>query len=92
MTDSRELQRLATIEREREGEQLRVSLDEFVDDHGVAHHYISVRLWYQRDGQWLPTKKGLTIRQREIMDVGKALKAGLDAVNECQAQQRRRTG
>ncbi len=93
MSDSRELQRLVTFEREREGEQLRISLDEFVDDRGVAHHYISVRLWYQKDGKWLPTKKGVTIRQREIMDVGKALRAGLDGINEAQCEQRvRREG
>lgn len=90
MSDSRELQRLVTVEREREGEQLRVSLDEFTDDRGTAHHYISIRLWYQRDGQWCPTKKGLTIRQKEIIDVGRALKAGLDGINDAQCEQRKR--
>ncbi len=92
-SSSRELQRLATIERERDGEQLRVSLDEFVDDRGTAHHYISARIWYQKDGQWCPTKKGLTIRQREIVDFGKALRAGLDGLNDAQRDQRvRRSG
>lgn len=82
--DSRELQRLATLPRGKDGsEELRVSLDEFTGDDGKPHQYISARLWFQKDGgQWCPTKRGVTIRKGEIRDFGLALRAALDAMGD----------
>jgi hypothetical protein len=82
--NSSELQRLATLERGKDGtEQLRVSLDEFVDDRGAVHHYVSARLWFKKaDGEWCPTKKGVTIRRSEIREFGVALRTALTAMND----------
>lgn len=84
MADSREVKRLATLPRGKDGsEELRVSLDEFVGDDGKPHQYVSARLWFRKDdGAWCPTKKGLTIRKGEIRDFGLALRAALDAMGE----------
>lgn len=83
MSDDNTLQQLACIERNNGKEQLRVSVDEFTDDRGTAHRYISLRVWFKGErGDYLPSKKGLTVRKTEIMEVGKALKAGLDALND----------
>lgn len=50
---------------DRDAEQLRISVDEY-----EGKRYISARIWY-RDaaGEYKPTKKGITIRSREIKDV-----------------------
>ncbi len=80
--DSTEVQRLETLERNDGAEQIRISLDEFIDANGRAHRYISIRKWYRtNDGQWCPTKAGITVRNREIMQVGKALRAAFDLLN-----------
>jgi hypothetical protein len=52
-------------------EELRVSLDEF-----KGHRYLSIRVWTRAfpTGQFTPTKKGVTIKLREIVEVGKALR------------------
>jgi len=73
---------LATIERKNGEEQLRVSLDEFISDDGRAHRYVSARIWYEANGEWRPTKKGITIRKGEIRDFALALRAGLDRMNQ----------
>jgi hypothetical protein len=82
-SQSQELQRLATIPRGRDGtEELRISLDEFCDDRGIAHQYVSVRIWFRVNGEkWLPSKKGVTVRKGEIQDFGKALRCAFDAMN-----------
>ncbi len=79
---SKTIASLVTIERKNGEEQLRVSLDEFVGDDGKAHRYVSARVWYEANGEWRPTRKGITIRKTEIRDFGLALKAGLEAMNE----------
>lgn len=80
MSDSKELKRLATLKRG--DDEPRVSLDEFTDDKGNAHRYLSLRIWYLGDdGNVKPTKRGLTIRKHEVLDVGRALRAGLDALD-----------
>jgi hypothetical protein len=51
---------------DRDAEQLRISLDEY-----EGKRYVSARIWY-RDaaaGEYRPTKKGITIRARELPDV-----------------------
>lgn len=66
--------RLATLPRPGHGrkdeEELRVSLDEY-----QGHEYVSIRLWFRspRDGAWYPTKKGTSIRLRELEPVIDAL-------------------
>jgi hypothetical protein len=78
-----ELKRLSTLERKDGAEELRVTLDQFTDDHGKVHRYLSARLWFKKDdGSWCPTKKGITIRMTEIRDFALGLKAGLEAMNE----------
>ena len=80
---STELQRLASLERNEGKEELRISVDEFVDDRGKSHRYVSLRIWFKGDGdKWLPTKKGITVRAKEILDVGLALKTALGMLND----------
>lgn len=80
--DSTEVQRLETLERNDGAEQVRISLDEFIDLNGRPHRYVSVRRWYRKDdGQWCPTKSGITVRKRELLLVGKALRTALDLLN-----------
>jgi Transcriptional Coactivator p15 (PC4) len=68
-------ERLATIPRG-PTEELRVSLDEF-----NGHPFVSVRLWVLgSDGQHWPTKKGLSIRIRELAEVATALMRARDLV------------
>jgi hypothetical protein len=65
---------LATIPRG-QGEQLRITLAEY-----SGHPYIAVRVWaLGADGRsWWPVKgKGVSIRLREIVPVGKALAEAL---------------
>ncbi len=81
--NSNELQRLATVPRNDGKEELRIGLDEYTSDQGRTSQYVSIRLWYRGDrGDFLPSRKGCTIRRGEIMEVGKALRAALDAMNE----------
>lgn len=57
-------ERLATMDRGR-GVELRVSLDHYED-----RPYVSIRLWERnREGIWWPTKRGVTIRIRELGEV-----------------------
>jgi hypothetical protein len=81
VAESRTIKALATIERKNGEEQLRVNLDELVDDRGGVHSYVSARVWYQLNNEWKPTKKGISIRRTEIRDFGLALRAALDAMN-----------
>ena len=57
-------------------------VEEFTNDRGTFQ-YVSTRLFFKGDrGDWLPTKKGCTLRRSEIHEVGKALKAALETLNE----------
>ena len=51
-----------------EEEQLRVTLDSF-----EGHKFVSIRVWQLGQGGWWPTKKGCTVRVREIGQVINAL-------------------
>lgn len=82
--------RLATLPRNDGAEEVRISLDEF-----NGHKYISLRLWFTDDrGNWWPTKKGVTIRPRELAEVLKALKGAAaqlgPAAGGSQSEARRR--
>jgi hypothetical protein len=53
-------------------EKIRVSIDEF-----RGHKFISVRVYFEDDkGQWLPTKKGITLNGETIDPVIEALQKG----------------
>ena len=81
MSDNQTLETLAVIERG-DSEQVRLTLDAFTSDDGKEHVYCSARKWYRKDdGQWCPTKAGLTIRKTELMQWGKTLRAALDSMN-----------
>ena len=73
-TKPREVVRLATLERRNGAEQIRWSWDEFTDLDGELSTYVNARKWYLgRDGQWRPTRFGVTIRATEIDEVVTAL-------------------
>lgn len=75
---SRELVRLATLDRKNGDEQFRISVDEFQpDDDREPKKYLSLRVWYQdQKGEWRPSKTGCTLRQSEFVDAIKALQKG----------------
>jgi hypothetical protein len=59
---------LAVFER-REGERLVVSWRQY-----EGHHFVDLRVQFRaEDGRWLPTKKGVTIKLRELHNVHDAL-------------------
>lgn len=64
-------EKLATIDRG-PGKQLRIRAKVFNE-----HPYIDIRVWDRRDenSAWWPTKKGVSIKPRELADVIAALKA-----------------
>jgi hypothetical protein len=85
MSDSAELLRLATIERgsDDKPEQLRISLDEFTSDDRKRHRYVSIRLWYDAGGgEWRPTKKGATIRRKELEAAAQALRQAAELIED----------
>ena len=54
--------------------ELRVSVDEY-----QGHSFISLRLWERgTDGEWWPTKKGISVRLGEAEGVADALMRGLE--------------
>jgi len=68
-------ERLATLPRG-PSEELRVSLDTY-----EGRPYVSVRLWAAgQDGQMWPTKKGTSVRVRELAEVARALMVARDLV------------
>ena len=74
--DAKELKRLATLERNRGEEEMRWSWDEFAPTNGQPTKYISARKWAKnRDGQFIPTRSGITIRLSELDAVSDALNA-----------------
>lgn len=59
-------------------DQVRVSLSEF---HG--RQYVDVRIFYMADdGEWKPTKKGITLNPDLMHDVHEAIAKGLEALEE----------
>src|SRR5260221_2509934 len=72
--ESRELRRLETLDRNDGKEEVRWSFDEFMPGNGSPTKYISARKWYRADdGEWRPTKAGVTIRLAELDRVVEAL-------------------
>lgn len=70
--ESRELHRLATLTRNHGAEELRISVDEFVPNDGQSSKYISLRVWFKnQDGEFRPSKKGLTVKRHEVVEVAK---------------------
>ena len=58
---------LATFERG-PTERLAVLFSEY-----EGHHFVDVRVQFRTgDGRWLPTKKGVTIKMREVFNVADA--------------------
>jgi len=79
---SREVERLVTIPRGRNGEEFRVSLDEFTPaDGGEPKTYLSLRVWWRADdGKMLPGKAGCTVRRAELARVIDALQRGEELI------------
>ena len=75
---SRELARLATIERKPGEEEFRASVDEFTpDDGGEPKQYLSLRLWFRdQSGEFRPSKTGITVRRSEMREIYAALTRG----------------
>ncbi len=68
--------RLATFRRHG-AEELRVSLNEF-----EGSRYVGLRVWFRDDdGAWWPTRKGLSIRFRELVGTIRALQRGIDLLS-----------
>jgi hypothetical protein len=58
-------------------EQLRISIREF-----KGHRFVEARLfWMTPEGTWAPSKKGLSIRSRELSDVLGALEEAQVKIN-----------
>lgn len=69
---------LATFTRS-ETEQVRVTYDTRLGDEGRTVAWVSIRLWWRgRDGKWRPSRKGSTIRLREIGECIAALEHALE--------------
>ena len=72
--ESRELKRLATLSRGRNGDEFRVTLEEFLPLDGPPAQFVSVRVWYRTDaGEMRPGKSGTTVRRAELARVISAL-------------------
>jgi len=53
--------------------------------------FVSARIWFRdRDGRWLPTKRGITVRVRELDDVIEALQAAARIVEAQRPREPRR--
>jgi len=63
---------LLELDRSKKGEapeKLRIAIKEY-----ESHKYLDCRIWWRRqDGTWLPTKRGITVRGRELSDVMRVL-------------------
>jgi hypothetical protein len=58
---------IATFERGK-GERLAVLWREF-----EGYHFVDLRVQFLKDGVWLPTKRGTTIKLRELFSVHDAI-------------------
>lgn len=54
-------------------DELRVSYVQALAADGKTVSWISLRVFFQKDGTWLPGKAGLTIRNKELRSVAEAL-------------------
>jgi hypothetical protein len=74
-------QRIATLDRGPD-EQVRINWSEY-----ESHPYISLRMWTRdRRGRWWPdSKRGLSIRIRELGQVAAAIAAAIDHAEEIRA-------
>lgn len=82
---SREVERLATLPRNKGREEVRISLDEFTPASGDPPSlYVSIRLWYRHDesGEWRPTQKGITVRRAELPKASDALQRAGELVSK----------
>ncbi len=44
-----------------------------------GHHFVDIRLQFKtEDGRWLPTKKGLTVKLREVFGFADAIAKGCE--------------
>jgi hypothetical protein len=69
--------RLATLPR-KENEELRIELDEY-----NGFKFVSVRIWFRAgDGQWRPTKTGITIKSRELETAWGALGKAVELLGD----------
>jgi hypothetical protein len=69
-TQAVEPRRLCTFARS-DTEELRVELSSY-----EGHPFVNVRLWFKgKAGSWLPTRKGCTLRLRELPELPRALGA-----------------
>jgi len=63
---------LAEFDRTKRGEgakKLQIALKTYEN-----HPFVDCRIWWRRqDGTWMPTKRGITFRARELGDVQRAL-------------------
>ena len=74
--------RLLTLPRG-QNEELRLSLDAY-----EGHPFLNIRIWI-RDADargWWPSKRGVTLKLRELADVAEALAEALDLMAEHQAR------
>ena len=80
-------QRLATVARSPD-EELRVSWCTY-----EGRPYLSLRLWTRDDrgGWWPDSKKGITVRIRELADVAEAIAEALDLAEAAQDQYQHRS-
>lgn len=57
-------------------EELSLTVDEYRD-----HKYLNLRLWAKlSDGQWWPTKKGVTVRLTEARELAEAIVSAMDCI------------
>ena len=65
--------------------ELRITLDEY-----EGHPYVQLRAWERGAGGWFPTKKGVTVRLRELEAVAEALRGALEVAGVPDAKGERR--
>jgi hypothetical protein len=63
---------LLTLDRTKKGEgpeRLQIAVKQY-----EGHQYLDLRIWWRKgDGTWLPSKRGITVRMKELADVTIAL-------------------
>lgn len=70
---------LAVFER-REGERLAVLWRQY-----EGHHFVDLRVQFRaEDGRWLPTKKGVTVKVREVFSVADAFAKACELAKQVQ--------
>lgn len=77
MRDSTELRTLCTFGRNRDQDQIRWVLEEFAPPDGRPSYHVNVRRWFRakHNGEWIPTREGVTIRMFELQEVIESLQA-----------------